>query len=240
MRLLPLVVSLVSLFSGGAAAADFERDLEVALGPYYAALVASSRGNIDQTQRQILLFESKWEIVAREAPAQAPAAFRDDQQWHALVQNVADTLREASALCRKRDVAGAHARLESIRLALRDIHERHNMLTVDDHLTDLHDAIQRMVGHVGGLNEIKLRPRDFDDIGEDYQAGQQAWKSAEASAGPLNRSEAWRAAASEVSRTLMTIGRELQARRPEPLVRAIEGLRDEYYDLLLAGSKARS
>jgi len=239
MRLMAVALMLLPLFPGRAIARDFERDLQAALGPYYAALVASSRGNIDQTQRQILLFASKWETVAREAPAQAPAAYRDDRQWRALVDSVAGTLREATELCRRRDVAGAHARLELIRLALREIDERHNLLTVDDHLTDLHDAIQRMIGHVGGLNEIRLKPRDFEDIEEDFKAGEQAWKAVEASAGPLAGSEAWRAAASDMTRTLSTIARDLQGRRPGTLVPAIERLRDRYYDLLLAVSKAR-
>jgi hypothetical protein len=239
MKVMALALMLLSLLPGRAVARDFERDLQAALGPYYAALVASSRGNIDQTQRQILLFASKWETVAREAPAQAPAAYRDDRQWRALVDGVADTLHEASDLCRRRDVAGAHARLESIRLALREIDERHNALTVDDHLTDLHDAIQRMIGHVGGLNEIRLKPRDFDDIAEDFQAAEQAWKAVVSSAGPLAGSEPWRAAASRMTQTLSTIDRELQGRRPNSLVPAIEGLRDRYYDLLLAVSKGR-
>jgi hypothetical protein len=83
--------------------------------------------------------------------------------------------------CRKSDAAGAHAQLESIRLALREIDGRHNVLTVDDYLTDFHDSMQRLIGHVAGLNEIVLKPKDFDDIGEDYQAGQQAWKAIEGS-----------------------------------------------------------
>jgi hypothetical protein len=235
MRLLALGLTLLALVS-----ADFEKDLQSALGPYYAALVASSRGNIDQTQRQVLLFASKWETVSREATTGAPAALRSDPQWRALVQQVGNILGDVRERCRKRDAAGAHAQLESIRLALREIDGRHNVLTVDDYLTDFHDSMQRLIGHVAGLNEIVLKPKDFDDIGEDYQAGQQAWKAIESSAGSLARSEEWRKAASQVSSTLAAIGRGLQSRRPESLVPAIEGLRDQYYTLLLAVSKARS
>ncbi len=240
MRFLALASMLLALLSVPAQAADFEKDLQAALGPYYAALVASSRGNIEETQRQVLLFASKWETVARKSPAEAPAAFRTDPQWRELVGRVGDTLQRVRERCRKRDAAGAHAELESIRLALREIDGRHNRLTVDDHLTDFHDAMQRMVGHVGGVNEIVLKPKDFDDIGEDYQAAQLAWKAVQTSAGPLGRSDDWRAAVSRISTTLDDIGRDLQSRRPASLVPAIEGLRDQYYTLLLAVSRARS
>jgi hypothetical protein len=167
------------------------------------------------------------------------ADFEKDLQ-SALVQQVGDILQDVRERCRKRDAAGAHAQLESIRLALREIDGRHNVLTVDDYLTDFHDSMQRLIGHVAGLNEIVLKPKDFDDIGENYQAGQQTWKAIEASAGSLARSEEWRKAVSQVSGTLAAIGRGLQSRRPESLVPAIEGLREQYYTLLLAVSKARS
>ena len=47
-----------------------------------------------------------------------------------------------------------HAQLESIRLALREIDARHHRSSVDDALTDFHDAMERMIGHVAGVNEI--------------------------------------------------------------------------------------
>jgi hypothetical protein len=241
MRFLALASTLLAALSSAQAPADFGKDLQAALGPYYAALVASSRGNIDQTQRQTLLFASRWDVVSREAPTGAPAALRNDPQWRQLVQHVGDTLQQVRERCRKGDMAGAHAQLESIRLALREIDGRHNLLGVDDYLTDFHDAMQRMIGHVAGLNEIVLKPKDFDDIAEDYQAAEAAWKEVGSSAGSLARSEDWRAAASRISTTLAGIGRELQSsRRPESLVPAIEGLREKYYTLLLAVSKARS
>lgn len=240
MRFLALASMLLALVPASAPAADFEKDLQSALGSYYAALVASARGNLDQTQHHVLLFAAKWETVSREAPAAAPADLRADPRWRELLQQVGATLERVREDCRKRDVPGAHAELESIRLALRDIDSRHNHLTVDDYLTDLHDAMQRMVGHVGGPNEIVLKAKDFDDIGEDYRAAEQAWKAIESSAGSLARSDDWRAGATRVSATLAAIGRELQMRRPASLVPAIERLRDDYYTLLLAVAKARS
>lgn len=80
----------------------------------------------------------------------------------------------------------------------------------------------------------------YDDIGEDYQAAQQAWRAVQSSAGSLEQSPAWQPAASELARTLDKIGRELQASRPASLVPTIEGLRDRYYTLLLAVSKTRA
>ena len=239
MRFLVLASTLLVLGSGPARGADFRNDLQAALGPYYAALVASSRGNIDETQRQVLLFASRWEKVAREAPT-APAAYRDDPQWRDLVSQVGNTLQQVRERCRRRDVHGAHAELESIRLTLREIDGRHNQLTVDDYLTDFHDAMERMIGHVGGVNEIVLRPRDFDDIDEDYQAARLAWDKITSSAGSLAGSEDWRTAASRIAATLDGIGQHLRSKRPASLVPAIEGLRDKYYALLLAVSKARS
>ncbi len=240
MRCLAFAISLLLSLAAPAGAADFSKDLQAALGPYYAALVASAHGDIDQTQRQMLLFASRWEVVSREAKADAPAALRGDPKWDQFVQQVVRTLDDARERCRRRDAAGAHAQLESVRLTLREIDRRHNLAGVDDYLTDLHDAMQRMVGHVGGPNEIVLRPKDYDDIGEDYQAAEQAWKAVESSAGPLAESPAWHSAALDVSSTLSAIGRQLLARQPSPLVPSIQALRDRYYALLLAVAKARS
>ena len=241
MRFLALASTLLALLSVPAQGTDFGNDLQAALGPYYAALLASSRGNIDETQRQVLLFASKWETVARRAPTEAPASLRNDSQWRDPVRQMANTLEGVRERCRKRDMPGAHAELESTRLTLREIDARHNQLSVDDHLTDFHDAMQRMIGHVGGVNEIVLKPKDFDDIGEDYQTARQAWSAVQSSAGSLGRSEGWRTAAARISVTLVAIGQELgSSRRPRSPLPAIEGLRDQCYTLLLAVSRVRS
>jgi hypothetical protein len=239
MKLLAAACVLVILAAGPLAAADFERDLQAALGPYYAALVASSRGNIDQTQRQLLLFASRWQLVARDAGSNAPAALRNDPQWTAFLRHVETVQQQVRESLRLRNLTAVHAQLESIRLMLREIDARHNRSSLDDALTDFHDAMERMIGHVAGVNEIVLRPKDFDDIREDYDAACESWKAVQAQAGPIAATQAWRAAFDDLARTLDAVGRELPARRPEPLAASIQGMHDKYYVLLLAVARAR-
>jgi len=97
---------------------------------------------------------------------------------------------------RLRDVASAHAELETIRSSFRELRGRHNALTFDDHMTDYHEAIERMLGHVAGRNEIRLTDKDYADAEEDLRSAQAAWQIVQRSAGPMAGQPAWSAAAS--------------------------------------------
>jgi hypothetical protein len=238
VTLLCPAVAVVAWLGAAGAGTDFQATLNAAMGPYYAALVASSRGNVEATQRQILLFASAWDAVVRQGRAGAPPALAADPGWDDVLARGLAAIRSARERVRRRDVTGAHSDLESIRLALRDIRGRHGLLIFDDHLTDYHDAMERAVGHVGGRNEIRLRPGDFDDIHEDVQTAREAWRAAEATAGGRATSPGWAAAVQHLRTSLDAADRAALGRDPDATTRAVEVLHDRYYDLL--GVLARS
>jgi hypothetical protein len=234
-----LRIAAAVLLCGGTLFADSTQAIERALGPYYAALVASSRGNIDATSRHLLLFASRWKTASREARTSPPRAIEQDPEWPAVLDQVNAAIERAREMVRVRDVAGAHAELEVIRSAIRDVRARHHALTFDDYLTDYHEAVERMIGHVAGRNEIRLTARDFAEADEDLRAALAAWQTVQASAGPLAGQPGWAAAAREASAALDQAQRAIAAKNATSAGRSAERVKTTYYDLLLAVSKAR-
>jgi hypothetical protein len=234
-----LPAALLVLALGGTLSADSSQAIERSMAPYYAALVASARGNIDATSRHLLLFASRWEAAAREGRAAPPRSYGQDPSWPSLLDEVTATIGRAHELLRLRDVASVHAELESIRSAFRELRERYHVLTFDDHLTDYHEAIERMLGHVAGRNEIRLTAKDYADADEDLRAARGAWQLVQATAGSLSSQPGWASAAREASASLAEATRALASRNATAAGRAAEQVKSTYYDLLLAVSKLR-
>jgi hypothetical protein len=238
-RIPHLLAAAALVLGGGALSADSTGTIEHALGPYYAALVSSDRGNIDATSRHLLLFASRWETASRDVRKAPPREIGQDPQWPAMLDRVDAVIARSRQLVRQRDIAGAHAELETIRAAIRDVDARHNALTFDDRLTDYHEAVERILGHVAGRNEIRLTDRDFADADEDLQAALAAWRAVQVSAGPLSGRAEWKAAAREAAGALDQAGRALTAKNAAAAGAAAERMKTTYDDLLMAVSKAR-
>ena len=208
----PAVAGLALL--AAAPAADSTQAIERAMGPYYAALVASSRGSIDATSRHLLVFASRWDVAKREARTSPPRAIGQDPAWPAVLDQVEAAIARAREMVRLHDVAGAHAELETIRLAIREIRARHAALTFDDHLTDYHEAVERLLGHVAGRNEIRLTAKDFAEAGEDLQAARAAWQAVQASAGSMAGQAAWSQASRDAATALEDARKAIAATTP--------------------------
>jgi hypothetical protein len=219
-------------------AADFEKALDAAMGSYYAALVASAQGNNEATQRQLLLAASRWAVVAR-LSVPPSAVLAGDPAWAAAVKSVTGALQRARERAAARDIVAAHAELEAIRHTLYDVRVRHNLLNFDDHLTDFHEAIERLSGHVAGPNEIQLKPKDFADLFEDFEAARNAWQACLASAGGLTSARAWQIASRDVSASLQEMDRAIASKNGGAAARAATSLKNRYFDLLTAVSHAR-
>jgi hypothetical protein len=224
---------------GCTVSADSMQTIERAIGPYYAALVASARGNIDATSRQLILFASRWETASREARTAPPRAIEQDPAWPALLDEVNATIARARELVRVRDVASAHAELESIRSSFREMRARHHALTFDDFMTDYHEAMERLLGHLAGRNEIRLTAKDYADAEEDLKAAQAAWQSVQSSAGTMANQADWTDAARKASAALNDAARAIASKNATAAGTAAELVKNTYYDLLLAVSKAR-
>jgi hypothetical protein len=234
-----LRVAISSIVLGCALSADSSQSIERAMGPYYAALVASARGNIDATSRHLLLFASRWEQAAREARSAPPKAIEQDPAWPAVLDEVNATIARVRDLVRMRDVASAHAELETIRSAFREVRGRHNALTFDDYMTDYHEGIERLLGHVAGRNEIRLTAKDFADADEDLRSAQAAWQLVQRSAGAMAAQPGWVAAANQATASLAEASRAIGTRNATAAARAAEQVKTAYYDLLLAVARAR-
>jgi hypothetical protein len=210
-----------------------------ASAPYYAALVASARGSIDATNRQLLLLAARWDAAVREARTAGPPSLTQDPAWAAALDQATAMLAKAREFARARDIAGAHAELEEMRLVLHEVRERHGVWVLDDHLAEYHEMIERVAGHVSGRSEINLTPRDYEDVDEDLRGAQAAWAALEKAEGPLRGMPAWQEASRAASSALHDTARAVAAKDRAAVAQGTERLKNSYFDLLVAVSKAR-
>jgi hypothetical protein len=234
----PLAFVALALFVGGQAASDPETALRSAMGSYYAALAASGRGNVEATQRQLVLFEARWAGASKLARTSAPEALRSDPAWAAALDNGAAALGRALAALRIQDAGGAHAELESIRLRLRDVRARHNLETIDDRLTDFHESMERLISRISARNEIVLTESDWEAIGPQIENAKRSLQQIDAAAGSAIRKAAgWTAAFGVVQANLVGLEKAVARRDGFGAATVAERLHDRYYDLLLAISR---
>jgi len=227
---------LLGLLAGAALVADerAETVLRSAMGPYYAALVASSRGNLEATHRQILLFMARWESAARQALTDSPPALLNDAGWTKAIDHASASLYRARDRAVARDAAGAHAELEALRMPLRDIRGRHDLLTLDDRVTDFHDAMERLAARAVGRNEIQLTSADFDALQASLASVRIAWREVEtAAASDQKLGEGWKPATLAIGAALDRIADAIGRRDNEETGAAAEAVRERYLELLL-------
>jgi hypothetical protein len=230
-------LALTWLMAAGAAT-DGEIALRPAMGPYYAALVASGRGNIEATQRQLLLFSARWEKVAKAARTEVPAALRDDPAWGKALDHVAAALQRTRTALRIKDTGGAHAELESIRLRLREVRVHHGLETFDDRLTDFHEAMERLIARISARNEIVLTAADWDAIQPQLGIAERALGATETTVPePIRNAASWKTGLQAVRNNLTQLDKAVAARDGFAASTAAETLHDRYYDLLLVLSK---
>jgi hypothetical protein len=229
---------LAAALSAPPAGADLGPAALKASAPFYAALVASAHGNTDATNRQLLLLAARWDAAVREARASGPPALLQDPEWGAALDRATAKLAKARDLARARDIAGAHAELEEIRQSLHEIRERHGVWSLDDRLSEYHEYVERVLGHVSGRGEISLAPRDYQDIDEDLRGAQASWAEVEKAAGPMQAVRAWEGAARDAAAALKQASAAVAA-KDRGVVAAAERLKSSYFDLLTALAKAR-
>jgi len=223
------------LVTGLTARADFTSAITAVMGPYYAALTASERGDAESTQRDLGLLSAKWELVGREEP---PAALKADPQWHADVQKIGEIIRQTGELVRLRNLSKAHIELEGLRLVLRQARGRHDMLVLDDWLTDYHEAMERVCVRASMQNEIVLADADYVEMQHDLSRAETLWADVERQAGKLASQPAWSAAARRITAAQIDLDLALTRRNGAAIAKNAEALKTAYHDLLVALSHA--
>lgn len=216
---------------GRATAQSPETACRSAMAPYYAALLASARGDADGTLRHLILLKSRWEQLTRRPPSDGCQWLSDVSGGRSVAVSVAARIDTARARL-PRDVPGAHAELEAIRLLLRDARARHGLRTFDDALTDYHDALERLENLIGARNEVALTTRDFDAIRDQARAARAAWADVESRHQQLIGSALWPALSNRTDTALKTISESVSAQNAIAAHEAAEGVKGQYFDLL--------
>lgn len=230
-----LTVALIPWPLSGAA--EFDRELRLVMAPYYAALVASARGDSDAAHRQILRFAALWSTAAPAWRTSAPSPLGGDPYWRWSLDRVSDAIGRAREHARKRDAVSAHAELESIRLTLRDARARYHVTTLDDRVTEWHEAMERLLARIPGMNEIVLGPADVQSIQRELQSTRAVWMSLAAAGKDASAVPGWAAAVHEICDHLSSIDRAAADADGAALAAGARDLKTAYFDLLLALSR---
>lgn len=215
--------------------ADFARAVTTAMAPYYAALIASHRGDGESTQRHLTILTARWAQVETETP---PEALRRDPDWPAALARIRTILARTQALVRARQLEAAHLELEALRLVLREVRGRHDLLVFDDYLTDYHEAMERIAVRASMQNEIVLAEADYAELEKDLARARSGWETVEREAGALAATPGWSTAARRIAGLHAELERLLSARDPAAVARAAVELRNAYHDLLVVLSRA--
>jgi hypothetical protein len=207
------------------------------MGPYYAALLASARGDGEGTLRQVILLESRWGQVAREHRAALPSWLQDDSAGKPLVDAIADRI-EAIRRGLPRDVASAHTDLEKVRTLFRDARARHGSRTFDDAVTDYHEALERLISHTGHANEMALAADDLTTIQRDARRARVAWDGLASAADVPARSSGWKDVQAATAHALTSIDAAAARGDAAATQAAVQALKDRYYELLALLARA--
>lgn len=219
-----------------AAHADFDRALNRAMASYYAALLASHRGDAESTQRHLMILAARWEQVAKMRP---PEPLGADPAWPDALERIRAVLRRSQALVRARQLEAAHLELEGLRLVLREVRGRHGLVVFDDHLTDYHEAMERIAARASMQNEIVLTEADYAELEKDLARARSRWAAVERDAGVFADTPGWSAAARRVADLHAELARHLGARDRVGLGRAAGDLRLAYHQLLEVLARVR-
>ena len=212
-------------------AADFAASLRAAMAPYYGALVSSTRGDAESTQRHLALFEAQWRKTLGEAGT-APASLAGDPEWAAMIEKINGFIDRGHQKLHARDVTGAHREIEGIRLVLYRMRHRHGLDTLDDRLTEYHESMERIVSRASMYNEIILNDADYAEMARDLGRANALWPRVEVEAGAITQDPGWQAAARRSALARDELARLIAARDDEAITRAAEEMKAAYLDLL--------
>ena len=121
---------------------DFEAQLRQAYGQYRAALVQTSQGNAEATQKAIGQLSSQWSALEDNWMATPPPQYVDDAQFADTIKSVELIINDATAIVQSGDLAAAHETLEAIRAELGDLHIRNMLYTFTDRVNAYHSEME--------------------------------------------------------------------------------------------------
>lgn len=125
---------------------SFEADLRAAYGDYRAALVQTSLGNAEGTDKALTGFGAKWTALTIQWRETPPPQYVDDAEFSDTMAKVQSLLTEAKAIAAGGDLAKAHLTLEAVREALGDLHIRNGLYTFSDRMNAYHEKMEVVLG----------------------------------------------------------------------------------------------
>jgi hypothetical protein len=239
MRLFAVIAFAgLALSINSAAPQPYDTAWHAAMPSYYAALLASARGDADGTTRQLLLLGARLkELVSR---TDAPAWATDTASGQPAIAAVAAAVDAARRQTLAREIGAAHASLEHVRYLLRDTRTRHGARTFDDAMTDYHEAMERLISRAGLHYEIVLTAEDYSAISEQAGRAAHAWSDIEAEAASEKSAPGWNAAAAKTRTLLAGLYNATSEHDADLAQTTAEALKAAYYELIASLARATS
>ena len=234
MRRLVILTTLAVALAGARPAAGgsqgFDERCRAAMAPYYAALLASARGDGEGTLRHLIVLRARWTNV--QEAGDLPAWARDTASGQPVLAAVSARIDAARRRATARDVIGAHSDLESIRALLRDSRARAGVRTFDDAVSDYHEALERLSGRAGLHHEISLNADDYAAIQDQAARAAAAWAEIASSPGRATKGGGWPALSQSTEHIMATLRAAASARDMDATQIAAEALKTRYFELL--------
>jgi hypothetical protein len=234
-----LVVCQAARGNAATAPDPFEVAYRSTMASYYAALLASARGDGEGTLRNVIVLQSRWADLAKRFGADGPAWLRSTGSGRGTSAAVAATIDSAREAL-PRDVAAAHATLESVRALLREARAAIGIRTLDDAVTDYHDAMERLASHVGEAHEVTLTAADFATVRGDVTRARARCREMDALPDVRRGARDWIDAAAGSVRALDDTLRAAERQDGASTQSGSRLVKRRYYDLLAALARVGS
>lgn len=235
-----VVFAAASAVVVAASPSAYDTAMRAAMAPYYAALRASARGDLEGTQRHVLLLGARWQEAARLGQTGAPPALVKDPAWPQALDAVTAAVGRARQRVARHDVAGAHGELESIRMTLHAARARQQLLTFDDRFSEFHEAMEHLVGRVPEAHEFRLTDADLIDIRQDLDQVAHHWQTVQASADEVRGVTGWAATAPMMDAAIREAAAAATRGEATAIKTGSDAIQKAYFDLLGTLSSVRA
>jgi len=206
---------------------QFQQDVNKAYAIYRVALFQTNKKNQQKSLESTFSFQQQWLAITEKYSAAPPEVYATDPLWRPTLVNIGDitalSIREILA----EKLSDAHETLEAIRDELGALRQRNQVITFSDYVNNYHEAMESLLF-------LGLKPYDINDKGLllireelavlDYLAD----KMKENAPAEYLKKEKFNKAMQGVFSSLKNLRQAINAKNPDKVVKAINGLKPAY------------
>jgi hypothetical protein len=148
----PAVAMLLALASGASNASDaFTDALQIAYGPYRAALFATNQKSVPDAQAAVEKALSAWQSLMAQVGSSVPAPYDRDTAFAQSLQRVNAIFGTAGQQVKSGALPQAHDTLEEVRDVVAELRHRNGVVVYSDHMNAYHAHMEHLLGRADKL-----------------------------------------------------------------------------------------